>query len=64
MCCTNLSTNGAYPEPVCRKQGDGIAETAGNEKPRGGEAENAAAAPADFKNLRRDQYTLPPEIGN
>jgi hypothetical protein len=62
MYCTNLSTNGAYPEDVCRKQGEDIAETAGNEKLRRGEAENAAAAPADFKNLRRDQCTLPPEI--
>ncbi len=39
-------------------------ETAAHEKPRRGEAVKAAAAPADFKNLRREQCTIPPEIEN
>jgi hypothetical protein len=32
--------------------------------PRKRETENAAAAPADLKKLRREKYTLTPEIEN
>jgi hypothetical protein len=61
---TNLSTNGAYADPVRRKHGSGRDAANGKDIPRKGETENAAAAPADLKKLRREKYTLASKIEN